>query len=115
MIKKNNKVKVFFYLKPEDKKFLFEQAELLQINASIYVRYCVLEKLGLKEKMEMKPIDLSLNKYTSNLSKIGNNLNQIARKLNSDVKLRIIDERTLEDEIEELKKHLSEIIEKLQS
>ena len=113
-MEKINKEKVVFYLNPRDKNLLFEQAESLQIKASILVRNLVLQQIG-KPVIKMHSTDLNTKEYLSGISSIGNNLNQIARKLNSDIKLRIIDEERLEDQIEELKEHIIEIIEKLQS
>lgn len=103
-----NKERVIFYLSAEDKEFLNDQCELLQIKTSFFVRNCVLEKLG-KPVFEVSKKDLDVKKYTSLLTKIGVNLNQISKKLNSGAKFIIADQKTVLDEIDALNNHIINI------
>jgi hypothetical protein len=108
----NNKVKVVFYLNTEDKEFIKNQCEILQIKPSFYIRNAVLEKLG-------KPIftkvvhNLDTRKYQTSLIRIGNNLNQIAKKLNSNDQFLIADQQVVLDEIKHINNHIIEINSKL--
>lgn len=103
-----NKERVVFYLSPEDKEFLNNQCELLQIKTSFFVRNCVLEKLG-KPVFDVSKKDLNVKKYSAQLIKIGVNLNQISKKLNSGAKFIIADQKTILDEIDALNNHIINI------
>ncbi len=107
-----NKVRVVFYLSPEVRELLLNQSKMLQINASLYVRNCVMEKLG-KPIFEVKKKDLDVKIYTAQLLNIGNNLNQIAKKLNKGLNLRFIDQKKIADQIAKLNNHILEIKSKL--
>ena len=104
----NKKVKVVFYLNPDDKKFIKNKCELLQIKPSFFIRNAVLEKLN-KPIFTKEIINLDTKKYTISLIRIGNNLNQIAKKLNSNAKFLIADQQTVLTEIENIKNHIIEI------
>lgn len=108
----NNKVKVVFYLNAEDKDFVKNQCELLQIKPSFFIRNAVLEKLN--KPVFIKTIhDLDIRKYLTSLSLIGSNLNQIARKLNSNAKFLIEDQQIVLDEIKQINNHIIDIKSKL--
>lgn len=108
----NNKVKVVFYLNSDDKIFIQNQCELLQIKPSFFIRNAVLEKLG--KTIYSSPIhNLDTKKYMAALNMIGNNLNQIAKKLNSNAQFLIADQQTVLQEIERINAHILTINTKL--
>ncbi|GEM_PF-3385043 len=107
-----NKERVVFYLNSEDKELLNNQCELMQIKTSFFIRNSVLEKLG-KPIFNVKKQDLDTKKYSSDLLRIGSNLNQISKKLNSGVKLMLVDQSTLLNEIKNITNHILEIKSKL--
>lgn len=108
----NNKVKVVFYLNLDDKVFIQNQCDLLQIKPSFFIRNAVLEKLD--KSVYANPIhNLDTKKYTSALNIIGSNLNQIAKKLNSNAQFLIADQQTVLQEIERINNHIVEINSKL--
>lgn len=104
----NNKVKVVFYLNQDDKEFIKNQCDLLQIKPSFFIRNAVLEKLG-KPVFTKTVHNLDTKKYMAALIKIGNNLNQIAKKLNSNASFLIADQQTVLTEIENINNHILEI------
>lgn len=106
------KERVVFYLSIDDKELLTNQCELMQIKASFFIRNSVLEKLG-KPIFNVKKQDLDTKKYSSDLLRIGSNLNQISKKLNSGVKLMLVDQNTLLNEIKNINNHILEIKYKL--
>lgn len=107
-----NKVKVVFYLNPEDKEFIKNQCEILQIKPSFFIRNAVLEKLN-KPVFTKTVHNLDTRKYLTSLLRIGNNLNQIAKKLNSNAQFLIADQQTVLDEIKLINNHIVEINSKL--
>jgi len=108
-----NKARVVFYLNMEDKEFLNNQCELLQVKSSFFVRNCVLQELG-KPSLNLKKQDLDTKKYTAELIRIGVNLNQIAKQLNSGrVKFMIADQKIVITEIKNIANHILEIKSKL--
>ena len=109
---KKTKERVVFYLNSEDKELLNGQCELLQIRASFFIRNCMLEQLG-KPLFNVKKQDLDTKVYISELIRIGVNLNQIAKKLNSGVKLMLVEQNTLLNEIKNINNHILEIKSKL--
>ncbi|NJB82808.1 plasmid mobilization protein [Wenyingzhuangia aestuarii] len=109
---KNNKVKVVFYLNLEDKEFVKNQCEILQIKPSFFIRNAILEKLG-KPIFTKTAHDLDTRKYQTSLIRIGNNLNQIAKKLNSNAQFLIADQQVVLDEIKDINNHIIEINSKL--
>lgn len=108
-----NKKRIVFYLDMNDKILLNNQCELLKINASFFIRNCVLEKLG-KPVLEVKQNNLETKNYMLQLFNIGNNLNQIAKKLNSNLDLKVVDQASLKTDIDTIKTHISEVTKKLQ-
>lgn len=108
----NNKVKVVFYLNAEDKDFVKDQCDMLQIKPSFFIRNAVLEKLN-KPIFTKTIINLDTRKYLSELNKIGNNLNQIARKLNSNLELDLLDQRVVLNQIKNINTHITEINSKI--
>ncbi len=111
-MEKSNKVKVVFYLNKDDKEYIKNQCEMMQIKPSFFIRNAVLEKLG-KQVFIPKTSKIDTNKYISQLIKIGNNLNQIAKKLNAGNKFLITDQQSVLNDIESFKKHIIEINSKL--
>lgn len=108
----NNKVKVVFYLNLDDKIFIQNQCDLLQIKPSFFIRNAVLEKLD--KPIYANPIhNLDTKKYMAALNSVGNNLNQIAKKLNSNAQFLIADQQTVLQEIEQINTHIVEINSKL--
>ena len=108
----NNKVKVVFYLNLDDKIFIQNQCDLLQIKPSFFIRNAVLEKL--EKSVYANPIhNLDTKKYTAALNIIGSNLNQIAKKLNSNAQFLIADQQTVLQEIQRINNHIVEINSKL--
>jgi len=108
----NNKVKVVFYLNLDDKVFIQNQCDLLQIKPSFFIRNAVLEKLN-KPVFTNSIHNLDTKKYMAALNMIGNNLNQIAKKLNSNAQFLIADQQTVLHEIERINTHIVEINSKL--
>ena len=108
----NNKVKVVFYLNSDDKIFIQNQCDLLQIKSSFFIRNAVLEKLK-KPVFEQNTSNLDTQKYLATLNNIGSNLNQIAKKLNSNAKFLIADQQIVLKEIERIKEHIAEINSKI--
>lgn len=108
----NNKVKVVFYLNAEDKEFIKNKCEILQIKTSFFIRNAILEKLN-KPVFTKKVYDLDTRKYQTSLIRIGNNLNQIAKKLNSNEQFLIADQQVVLDEIKNINNHIIEINSKL--
>ena len=108
----NNKVKVVFYLNSDDKIFIQNHCNLLQIKPSFFIRNAVLEKLD--KPIYYSPINnLDTKKYMAALNMIGNNLNQIAKKLNSNAQFLIADQQTVLQEIERINTHIVTINSKL--
>ncbi len=103
-----NKHRVVFYLSSEDKEYLNNQCEILQVKVSFFVRNCVLEKLG-KPVLDIQKKDIDVKKYSSQMIRIGVNLNQISKKLNSGAKFIIADQKKVLEDIEGLKNHILEI------
>lgn len=110
--KDNNKIRVVFYIKPEDKNLIQNHCELLSITPSFFIRNTILEKLN-KPIFNSNNQNLDVKKYLLELNAIGNNLNQIARKLNSNAQFLIADQKSVLNDIEILKNHIIEINKKL--
>lgn len=108
----NNKIRVVFYIKPEDKNMIQNHCDLLSISPSFFIRNTILEKLN-KEIFNPNNQNLDVKKYLSELNAIGNNLNQIAKKLNSNAQFLIADQKTVLNDIEILKNHIIEINKKI--
>lgn len=114
-MKIKNKVRVVFYMRPEDVDILKAYSQSLDIDNSQFIRNAVLEKLGRptfkSNKCEM--LNTASRTVVGQLFKIGNNLNQIAKKLNSGTKLLIEDESVMLSAIDALKVSIIEISNKL--
>lgn len=106
--KENNKIRLVFYIHPDDDKMILNQCELLKISKSFFIRNAILEKLN-KPVFQLRNSNLDLKKYLLELNAIGNNLNQIAKKLNSNAAFLIADQKIVLNDIEELKKHITYI------
>ena len=106
--KENNKIRLVFYMHPEDDKMILNQCELLKISKSFFIRNAILEKLN-NPIFKVSNSNLDLKQYLLELNAIGNNLNQIAKKLNSNASFLIADQKTVLNDIEELKKHIINI------
>lgn len=111
-MRNKKKEKVVFYLDSDTKKLVSEKCQLHQIKMSFFIRNSVLESLG-KTTIQSKITDVDTTKYLSSLFKIGNNLNQIAKQLNSGNKFQIADQKDVLNDIENIKKHILEINNKL--
>jgi hypothetical protein len=108
----NNKVKVVFYLNSDDKIYIQNHCDLLQIKPSFFIRNAVLEKLG-KTTFTETVKNLDTKKYLATLNNIGSNLNQIAKKLNSNAQFLIADQQTVLKEIKSINEHIVEINSKI--
>ena len=103
-----NKIRVVFYIHPDDKKMIIGHCDLLRISPSFFIRNTILEKLS-KPIFTVNSQNLDVKKYLIELNAIGNNLNQIAKKLNSNAAFLIADQKAVLNDIEQLKKHIIEI------
>jgi len=111
-MRNKKKEKVVFYLDSDTKKLVSEKCQMQQIKMSFFIRNAVLERLG-KSTFQAKTKNVDTTKYLSSLFKIGNNLNQISKQLNSGKKFQIADQKIVLDDIENIKKHILEINDKL--
>lgn len=113
-MRNKKKEKVVFYLDSDTKKLISEKCQMQQIKMSFFIRNAVLASLG-KSTFQAKTKDIDTTKYLSSLFKIGNNLNQIAKQLNSGKKFQIADQSNVLNDIENIKKHIIDVNEKLLS
>lgn len=104
----DNKIRVVFYLKKDDKELLDNQSKLIGVSTSNYIRNCVLEQLG-KPIYNPPKIDFNTKEYMVQLLRIGNNLNQISRRLNAGNKFVIADQQEVLNDLELLKNQLLQV------
>lgn len=114
-MKKENKVRLVFYMNQEDKIVLQDYCNKLDVKTSFFICNKMLEILGkpaptIRQNFHNDNVTKS---FLTQLFKIGSNLNQIARKLNSGAEFFIADQQVVLSAIETLKKQIIELNKKI--